>query len=466
MVRADRAGDAMSSDLAQFVDVVNAHATFFDTTRPIHAARAPGRLDLMGGIADYSGALVLQWPLACATFAAAQLASDDRVVIRSLQAGRGGAGADVSLALSALPADYDAVRALFAAAPETQWAGYIAGALVVLARDRGVRFTRGVRVLVDSSVPAGKGVASSAALEVAAMQSLCAALGDSLGQPLDCRELAMLCQRVENFVIGAPCGVMDQMASACGRANHLLALRCQPAELEGHVPLPPGLSVWGIDSGVRHAVTGSSYGAVRVGAFMGLRIVETILGEHAPRYLAQIEPDEWERRLKARVPVDMTGAEFVARYGDTADSVTRVDPDQCYAVRQPTEHPVYENARVRRFRELLEREARTPSVDTRRQLGVLMYESHASYGACGLGTHATDRLVELVRAAAESDGVYGAKITGGGSGGVVAVLADADASDTVYRIAREYESESGRSASVLGGSSDGSAAFGPLRLSS
>eukprot|EP00955_Chlamydomonas_euryale_P040097 351594-Chlamydomonas_euryale.AAC.3 len=76
------------------------------------------------------------------------------------------------------------------------------------------------------------------------MSALCAAYGvDTTG-----RELALLCQKAENLVVGAPCGVMDQMASALGEEGRLLALLCQPAEVQGCVPLPCGAKVWGIDS--------------------------------------------------------------------------------------------------------------------------------------------------------------------------------------------------------------------------
>src|SRR5205823_3240880 len=97
-------------------------------------------------------------------------------------------------------------------------------------------------------------------------------------------------------------------------------------------------------------------------------------------------------------------------------------------------------------------------------LGELMYQSHASYGACGLGSAGTDCLVSLVRAGGPPAGLYGAKITGGGSGGVVAILARAGSREAVEGIAREYESLTGRSAMVLGGSSDGAVRFGVLRL--
>ena len=60
---------------------------------------------------------------------------------------------------------------------------------------------------------------------------------------------AVRCQQVENLIVGAPCGVMDQMAAICGEAGSLMALLCQPAEFQGGVRLPDELGVWGIDSG-------------------------------------------------------------------------------------------------------------------------------------------------------------------------------------------------------------------------
>jgi len=93
-----------------------------------------------------------------------------------------------------------------------------------------------------------------------------------------------------------------------------------------------------------------------------------------------------------------------------------------------------------------------------------MYESHASYSACGLGSDGTDRLVVLAREAGAAAGIYGAKITGGGSGGTVAVLADVGARDTVHGIARRYAEETRRAAHVFEGSSPGAARIGAIRL--
>ena len=465
-------------DVAGFALTVGAHGDFFDRAHPVVVARAPGRLDLMGGIADYSGSLVLELPLAAATLVAAQETADGRLTVRTLDASAVGGEAEVSVPLGALapggaPLDYAAARALLGADPRRRWAAYVAGALVVLGRERGVPATRGARLLVDSTVPAGKGVSSSAALEVAAMR----ALAELYGLTLEGRELALLCQRVENLVVGAPCGVMDQMTAACGERGRLLALRCQPAELEPPVAIPPELEVWGVDSGIRHEVGGADYGAVRVGAFMGYRIIAELAGlavegagdglvrvadQRWGGYLANVAPSEWEIDFRDAVPPALEGGAFLARYGGTTDPVTRVEPGRSYAVRQPAAHPIYEHHRVRLFRALLQTGA--AGEEERRLLGELMYQSHASYGACGLGSGGTDRLVELVRAAGPNAGLYGAKITGGGSGGVVAVLARRGAAEAVADVARRYERDSGRDATVLGGSSPGAVAFGTQRL--
>jgi L-arabinokinase len=88
-----------------------------------------------------------------------------------------------------------------------------------------------------------------------------------------------------------------------------------------------------------------------------------------------------------------------------------------------------------------------------------MYESHASYGACGLGSPGTDRLVELVRAEGPSGGLYGARVTGGGSGGTVAVIARKDAVDAIARVAAAYERATGYRPYVFAGSSSGVRTF-------
>jgi len=436
---------------------------------PVFVARAPGRLDVMGGIADYSGALVLQWPIREATSVAVRRWSERRLSITSV--GRGvDRECDVPLEIVANPRrTYEEVRAWFAAEPGRHWAAYVAGVFHVLAREHGVVFADGAAILVESDVPEGKGVSSSAAIEAATMEAVLGAWGVSI----EARTRAVRCQQVENLIVGAPCGIMDQMTSICGEAGSLLALLCQPAELKGSVRLPAGLRVWGIDSGIRHAVTGADYGAVRVGAFMGYRILADLAslrvtaGERTGHvrvddarwhgYLANVGREAF-RQFAPDVPEAVDGQHFLERYSGTTDLVTRVDPKRTYAVRIPTAHPIAEHERVTEWARQLE------AVPEAARLGALMYESHAGYSACGLGSDGTDRLVALARRTGLARGVYGAKITGGGSGGTVAILADAGAGDVVRAIAGEYAEEAGRDAYVFEGTSPGAARVGAVRL--
>jgi galactokinase len=443
-------------------------AGFFDASREVTLARAPGRLDVMGGIADYSGSLVLELPIRDGAFAAAQPADDGIVRLASVAPGSEAAPRELSIPASELGGGFDGARRWFSQSPETAWGAYVGGVLVALAL-RGCAL-RGARILVSSSVPEGKGVASSAAISVASLSAASAAFGVRLKET----ELAFDCQKVENLVAGAPSGVMDPMTTALGEEGKLLELLCQPALVRGHLETPSGARFFGIDSGVRHAISGADYGHVRVAAFMGYRILAEREGFRCTRegdrlvvddpkyggYLANVPPEVAKRTLDD-LPEQLRGIEFLERYTATTDTVTRVDPDATYPVRSATLHPIFEHERVRAFAEALPHGSGDEVLGL---LGWLMEASHASYSACGLGSDGTDLLIELVRAAPPGDGLFGAKITGGGSGGTVAVLASAAALGAIQRIAREYSERTGRKSHVFSGSSPGAAAFGTYRL--
>ena len=291
------------------------------------------------------------------------------------------------------------------------------------------------------------------------------------------RELALLCQKTENLVVGAPCGIMDQMSVVCGRENELLSLVCQPAELQSPVNIPREIAFWGIDSGIRHQISGADYGTVRTGAFMGYRIIADLAGLEVKKaepgvvrikdekwqgFLANITPAEFEEKFDAQLPYEISGAEFLARYKGITDTVTKVLPDKIYPIFYPTAHPVYENARVGKFAGLLEKET---DEKTLKHLGELMFASHASYSACGLGSDGTDLLVGLVKEIGYGRGLYGAKITGGGSGGTVAVLGHQSAGEIIKQVSKKYYIKTGFKPYIFSGSSPGAEAFGFLKLS-
>ncbi|MBT4139106.1 MAG: GHMP kinase [Candidatus Latescibacteria bacterium] len=386
-------GDSRNlADVTAFIDIVNGPEgqAFFDGDTVI-VARAPGRLDVMGGIADYSGALVLEMPIQEATKVALQRDGSGMLNILSLAEDANDRLPDFEMPMADFDGlDYGQAQAYFKRDASRNWAAYVAGVFLVLMRERNVRFDGGVRLLIASDVPEGKGVSSSAAIEVSVMLAVAAAFD----LDIEPRDVAILCQKVENLVVGAPCGVMDQMTSACAQAGDLLALLCQPAELQGSVSVPDEVTFWGLDSGIRHAVSGADYGSVRVGAFMGYRILADLAGLIVTNqqpvtvdddiwhgYLANVTPSVFEQHYMMQLPDTITGADFLAQYEGTTDSITTIDPELTYAVKIPTRHPIEEHLRVQAFRRLLP-EARDDQA--LHLLGEWMYQSHASYSACGL----------------------------------------------------------------------------------
>ena len=395
----------------------------FNTKADLIVTRAPGRLDVMGGIADYSGSHVLEFPIAEATFVALRPIKERRLnIVTLLDDEPHHTSFTMSLNEFDGPIEYEAAREFFS----NHWAAYVAGVFLVLMRERNVSFESGANILISSRVPPGKGVSSSAALEVAVMQAVTSAFDIEI----DGRDKALLCQKVENLVVGAPCGVMDQMTAVFGERDRLLFMLCQPAELKRMITLPPQLMLWGIDSGIRHSVGGGDYGSVRAAAFTGARMIADLNADFSrDGYLANISPAEFEREYLELLPE---------------------------RVRMPAAHPIYENVRVQRFVELLER---NEGYD---ELGALMYEAHRSYTALGLNSAGTDLIVELVRKEA---GLFGAKITGGGSGGTVAVLGDQTSHSAIERVVDSYAKETGHQPYVFSGSSPGALAFGRQRVS-
>ncbi|GAC1434791.1 MAG: hypothetical protein NVSMB65_08800 [Chloroflexota bacterium] len=431
---------------------------------PIIVARAPARLDVMGGIADYSGATVLEWPLAEGVYVAIQEADDGMMTARTLRAGASAPIDDVRVPISVLHDGMPSgaprrLRAALASAGG-RWAAYVLGPLALLAAEGRAGRLAGLRLSVWSDVPVGAGVSSSAALEVAALRAVAALLEIDL-DPL---RLALLCQSAEHQVAGAPCGIMDQVTVTMGRRDHLLVLRCQPATVLGHRRLPREVHVAGIDSGVAHRVGGGQYGRVRAAAFMGRAIIAAHTpGEPPGGYLCNLTPERFTALYAPLLPETLTGADFLARYGTLDDNATEIVPQETYHVRSCTAHPVHEQANGEAFLASLDRYEATGSPADLDEAAAAMDRSHASYGArCGLGTPETDLLVSLVRQRKDR-GLLGAKITGGGAGGTVAVLGVGPAFGAALdEVAGAYAQRSGHVPRVLAGSSEGALAW-PLR---
>jgi L-arabinokinase len=457
----------------------------FDFARPMRVSRAPGRLDVMGGIADYTGSLVCELPLDRAAAVVLQERSDKEVQIFSFNLFDENKPFTFRMPLAGLALHDEKILRLEFSESGRRWGGYLAGCLHVLHKQKLIDLlspqVRGLNLALLSTIPIGAGVSSSAAIEVAAMMNFIDHFG--IRDRVDPMKIAEMCQWTENRIVGAPCGIMDQATSCAGEEATFMRLHCQPHELKLPLKLPDGVRVIGINSNVKHSIGGGKYGITRCAAFMGHAMIlakmremgvaagKELVCDPMKGYLANLDLNDYKRYFREHLPEFMTGQDFLDKFCRTIDTATTVDPAITYPVQHAADHHVFEASRVRNFCGHIEDAARSGRDTTDGGLsldkaGHLMYASHLSYtNDAMLGADECDVLVDLVRKE-ERAGLYGAKITGGGSGGTVAILSNISdrADEAIARIMTEYKKRTGRNPEAFSGSSPGAWSTGTKLL--
>ncbi len=352
-------------------------------------ARAPGRVNLIGEHTDYNDGFVLPIATEQDTWAAASARRDDlvRVFSREFNDEQSWAIDDWQ------PCDYP------------HWTSYVAGVASVL-RERGARLP-GFDLLIQSAVPPGGGLSSSAALETATALGLTHLAGEAL----EAREMIDLCRRAEHEFAGVPCGLMDQSVSLLAKPGTAFLLDCRtrehqyiPCDLERHVFVV-------VDSGVRH---------------------ELAAGEYARRQQECRQAVEYFRRLDRGVK-----------------ALRDVSPDIVRRHRSRMDVP----AGARALHVTSENERTLAAADALRagdlaEFGRLMSESHGSLrDDYEVSCRELDQLVRII---CSVQGVRGARMTGGGFGGcVVALTLEAAVPDIERAIREQYEACPTRAARLL-----------------
>lgn len=329
-------------------------------------AEAPGRVNLLGEHTDYNDGYVL--PVA--------IVQRTRVAVRRSR--------DVNFTLHAASLR-ETVQFTLDAPPAAHFARYVYGCLVE-ARAAGIEVPP-LHIDVDSTVPMGVGLSSSAALEVATLRALRALLG----APLDDVQIAQLAQRAEIEHAGVRCGIMDQMASSLASTDRALFLDTRTLERR-LVPLPPHSAVLVFDSGIARTLAGSGYN---------------------------------QRRAECEQAARLLGVPALRDATDDAAIEALPDP-----LSRRARHVVSENRRVLRA---------VPGCDAR-EFGTLMNASHASLrDDYEVSVPALDRLVALLQA---HPAVYGARLTGAGFGGACVALAHPhDLPAVAFSVLRSYADE-------------------------
>ena len=338
--------------------------------RPDGVWFAPGRVNVIGEHTDYNDGFVLPAALQVGVATAAGRRGDRVLRVRSLQQ----ADAVECDVTTCGPGDVSG------------WGGYVSGVLWAL-RESG-HPVGGLDLLIDGDVPAGAGLSSSAAIECA----VALACRDLFGVGLDRPALAAIARRGENDFVGAPTGVMDQLASLCARAGHLLFVDTRSLTYE-HVPFDLaayGLALLVVDSRAPHRLVEGEYAERRRSCEQGAKA----LGVPALR----------------DVPLD-----------GLDEALARLDDD---VVRRRVRHVVTENARVLDVVRAL-RTAGDP-----RHIGPLLTASHQSMR---VDFEITVPQVDLIVDTALATGAYGSRMTGDGFGGSVIALVQRDDVDPVVR---------------------------------
>jgi galactokinase len=344
--------------------------------------RAPGRVNLIGEHTDYNDGFVLPAAIDFYTWVALSSRSDRKLVLSS--------------------ENFPGIAEYELDSPNHhrrhEWSDYVYGVVLVL--ERAGKRLRGADVLVAGEIPIGAGLSSSAAIEVATGYALL----ENSGHPVERVELAKLCQRAENEFVGVRSGIMDQFISCFGRTGQALLLDCRSLEYS-LVALPGGISLVICNTMVKHELAGGEYNQRRSECEAGVRL----LAEHMP---------------EVRALRDVTLADL-EKYGSALPPV----------VYRRCRHVVSENGRV------LEA-VRALGVGDLATVGALMAESHRSLrDDYEVSCAELDLLVDL---AAQTEGVYGARMTGGGFGGCTINLVRSESVDAFRQtVARGYQERTG-----------------------
>lgn len=344
--------------------------------------RAPGRVNLIGEHTDYNDGFVMPVALDLYASVAAAPRNDRRLRIRSENFSE------------TCEFDLDETRPR----PRGHWSDYARGVSIAL-EQAGYRL-RGADLLLQSDVPVGSGLSSSAAIEVAVALAL---LGEA-NLKIDPANLARLCQQAENEFVGAHVGIMDQFVACNGRAGFALMLDCRTLD-HRLIPLPDSARLVTLNTMVKHALASNEYNARRAECEAGVRH----LGKSLPniRALRDVTMDELER------------------FG-------RDMPETIY---KRCRHVISENARVIEAAAALERRDLA-------SLGRLMRASHASLrDDYEVSCSSLDIMVGI---ADRCEGVYGARMTGGGFGGcAISIVEVGHVEEFKRRVASAYAEATG-----------------------
>ena len=375
----------MTDRQQQLIDKVASAFTEMTGQAPAKLIQAPGRVNLIGEHTDYNDGFVLPCAIDYQAVVAASPRTDSIVRVVSVDYGNQVNEFDISQ-----PLEFD---------QDLMWANYIRGVISVLL-NKGFTFS-GADIAVSGNVPQGAGLSSSAALEVVIGQTFKTLYELDVSQ----QQLALIGQEAENNFVGCNCGIMDQLISAEGEANHALLIDCRSLETKA-VAMPEEMAVVIINSNKKRGLVDSEYNT---------------------------------RREQCEAAAKGLGVSSLRDVSETmfAENSASLDP----IVAKRARHVITENARTFAASEALK-------ANDMAKLSVLMEQSHASMrDDFEITVPEVDGLVDIVKQVIGAEG--GVRMTGGGFGGcIVALMPPALVDDVCQAVEQKYQALTGLKESI------------------
>lgn len=351
-------------------------------------AQAPGRIEFIGNHTDYNAGFTMGAAIDKVVMVALAKRSDRKLHFASAKTGE------------IVEVDMDNISPL---AKEYNWVNYPLGVFKFLLEE-GLRADAGFDMLDMSSLPAGAGLSSSAAIELASAFAMCALYG------FDCplKTKVRIGRKCENFFVGMPCGILDQGVSGFGKKDSIVFIDCKSEEFE-NAPLPAGCKFWLFNSTKKHALVDGMYAARHSECMQAANILSGGDG---------------------RLLREFSDADLEAKKSEM--------PEAAY---KRAKHVINENARVLAAKEAL-------SNGDVALVGKLLAQSHESSRT--LFENSCEELDFLAEEAMKNKNVFGARLSGGGFGGAVMALTNSEFGEADAKaVADAYEKKFGKRPAIF-----------------
>jgi galactokinase len=461
---------ALPASFLPFASLLSGEAgELLQLDKPLWLTQAPCRLELIGGLVEGPGTSTLTLPLSRSVYCAIQNREDRKIRIRSVLPSRWGGSqlwegdVDVLYTKKGPPRSLAVLSQVFEE-EKSQWMLRVIAAMLGLRRTRQLNTPKvGFDMVIWSRVPEGLGFGERAAFGVAAALAFKASTGLAKKR-VDGVQVARAVIQGAREVLGEEIPMSDALTSALGRRDCALAIE-HGIDLDMQwIPVPPQCSFAAVDLGYQHEVGPVPRDQVRVSTEMALAHLNAALKKEKQQLFGswgQMPPNEFEEGLRGHVPASQSGADWLKifkRRKEHADLAALVDPDSSYRMRANSEHLVRESNRVRRLVSNINEYSRTLRETFLGEGGRCLQSSHRSLQEkCGISHSVADSFVQAFQEAGRQEGLFGTRLTLGGTCNVLVALVHQSARQQLRDLVDDFvaSNEHCEGGQVIIGSQDG-----------